>query len=604
MCGISGIIDKNRKPVSSELLKTVTDLIAHRGPDGEGYFFENNLALGHRRLAIIDISPAGQQPMIFDNKYVVVYNGEIFNYLEIKEFLIKKGYGFQSNSDTEVLLASYDYWQKDCVNQLNGMWSFAIFDKQKEEIFCSRDRFGIKPFYYSDLKDFFVFGSEIKQILPFFGPIMANTKILIDFLVCGLSEHTSDTFFRDIKSLPGGHNLVYSIKKNDFFIERYYNLKTDKTINNLRCIDAVNLFKKEFERSVSYRLRSDVKIGTCLSGGLDSSSIAVTAAKQRQRQEVERFLAIHARSTEMENDESQFAQKVADSSNIDLHFINPTLEDFKDSMDDVFFTQEEPFASPSVVMQYLVMKKARKMGCKVLLDGQGGDETLLGYERYYVSHLFSNGPMTFFKRFFSSTKNSKLNFLELFLYTIYFLLPNLRIFWLKKRFSFLKNEYFGSFEHVKKLSSSFLKIAKLQTIEIFETQLPHLLRYEDKNSMRNSVETRLPFLDYKLVETTFSIRESLKIRYGWTKWILRKAMTSGPFCLEDEIAWRKVKFGFEAPEKTWINAIKKDILKCIESSKILGTILRPETSIQSLDNKILWRLFSIAKWENVYQVKI
>lgn len=270
MCGISGIINKNLSSVDKNDIKKINDLVAHRGPDGEGYFFKNNFSFGHRRLAIIDLSKDGSQPMNIDG-YVITYNGEIYNYIEIREELIKLGEVFETNSDTEVLLRSYIKWGKKCLNKLNGMWAFAIFDPITNQIFCSRDRFGIKPFYYLSNSKNFVFGSEIKQLLSFLKVKKLNRKIAADYLVYGFEEHTNNTFFKKIYSLSGGSYLIYDLNNNTFNINKYYNIDSSKKIlnNNL----SIKKFRKTFQKSISLRLRADVDVGFCLSGGLDSSSI-------------------------------------------------------------------------------------------------------------------------------------------------------------------------------------------------------------------------------------------------------------------------------------------------------------------------------------------
>ncbi len=384
MCGISGIIDKGRKEVSHDLIKKITDLISHRGPDDEGFFIEKNFAFGHRRLSILDLSAEGHQPMHFRDRYTITYNGEVYNYLEIKKELLSYGYAFVSNTDTEVILASFDKWGKDCVRRFNGMWAFAIYDKQEEQIFCSRDRFGIKPFYFTETDNEFVFGSEIKQLLPFQEKRVANKDLLIDYITTGIHDYSNDTFFKNINKLEQSHNLLYDLRNSSYKVERYYSIQsTDKGSKALT--DVIAEYEAEITRAVSYRLRSDVKVGTCLSGGLDSSLVATLASKMYHEKSDERFTAIHAKSSEKVSDESEYAKIVRDKCNLELHVTEPSVADFRQVLDEVVYTQEEPFGGPSIFMQYFVMKKAKETGCTVMLDGQGGDETLLGYEKYYPS---------------------------------------------------------------------------------------------------------------------------------------------------------------------------------------------------------------------------
>jgi len=601
MCGISGIIDKNKKVVKKEEITQINNLISHRGPDDEGIYIEKNFAFGHRRLSILDLSSYGHQPMHYLDKYTITYNGEVYNYLEIKKELIQYGYSFNSNTDTEVILASYDKWGEECVSKFNGMWSFAIYDKVKETIFCSRDRFGVKPFYYTEINNKFVFGSEIKQLLEFYPERFVNKKILMDYIIIGYEDHTNETFFKNIYKLPASHNLIYNLKTNSFKIKKYFTLKQKKL--NLDEENSINIYRQGLQESINLRLRSDVMVGTCLSGGLDSSSIAALAASKYNENSNEGFTAIHAKSTEFSSDESLFAEKVSEHYNLNLKIIEPTIEEFIDNIDEVVYAQEEPFGTPSVFMQYFVMKKAKEIGCTVLLDGQGGDETLLGYERYYPVYLTSLNIVSFIKEMFSSSKNSRLSLKQLVQYLIYFTNIKVRTRHLKKKNMFIKNSYFNLINKylLEKNAKAYLNDFSLQSIEIFETQMPHLLRYEDKNSMKHSIETRLPFIDYNLLQTAVSMNIKYKIKSGWTKYILRKTVDD---ILPKDIVWRTNKLGFEAPMKSWLSNIESNMSQEIKNSKILNEILIDDFDFSLLDDKQKWKLFNIAKWEQLYDVKV
>lgn len=603
MCGITGIVKRDNSKVNVSELKKMNQLISHRGPDDEGFLFESYFAFGHRRLSILDLSADGHQPMVYLNKYTITYNGEIYNYLELKKELLDEGYTFSSDTDTEVILASYDKWGENCVSKFNGMWAFSLYDKEKNILFCSRDRFGIKPFYYTEVENNFVFGSEIKQLLLFYPKRYVNKSILMDYLVIGFEEHSNETFFENIFKLPPSHNLIYDLSTHIYQTKKYYDIEIKPKDKDKKESAWIQEYKEKLEASIALRLRSDVKVGACLSGGLDSSSIASIASILYHKESHENFMAIHAKSTEKSNDESVFAKEVAKHCKLDLKIIEPLAEDFINNIDEVVYTQEEPFGSASIFMQYFVMQKAKQEKCTVMLDGQGGDETLLGYERYYPAYLKSLSFIPMWKAFFLSTQNSKLSKKQLLAYMLYFTQAKIRISRLKKRNNFIKKRYLDliNSRYIEESSANYLDIQKLQYQEIYQTQMPHLLRYEDKNSMRHSIETRLPFIDYHVLETALSMPHSLKINQGWSKYILRKIVNS---ILPHSIVWRKNKLGFEAPSKTWLSSIQSQMQESITHSKILSELIEKKLDFQTLNEGQKWKLYNIAKWEEVYKIEI
>ncbi|WP_284643839.1 asparagine synthase (glutamine-hydrolyzing) [Paenibacillus silviterrae] len=610
MCGIAGIIDKKGNPVNEELIREITDIVIHRGPDGAGYYCFQNFAFGHRRLAILDLSADGHQPMHYqDNEYTITFNGEVYNYLELKKELKEFGYKFKSNSDTEVILASYCHWGTDCVNKFNGMWAFAIFDKKKQQIFCSRDRYGVKPFYYYNNDNQFIFGSEIKQLLTFLPSKKVNKRILLDFLISNYSDHTEETFFQNIRKLAAAHNLIYDIKANSFKIYRYYSIEKITEVENLSYESSEKLYGEAFKKGIALRLRSDVKVGTCLSGGLDSSSVATVAAVINNEKTDIPFSAITAVSTQSNNDESGFAKIVADHSQMNWIKAEPTYEDFVNSLDHIVYSQEEPFGSPSLTMQYFVMKAAKDNGITVLLDGQGGDETLLGYEKYYAAYYATifrkKGLLAALKAINDSSRNnSKMNIKYIIMYLVGGLSSSLRYKFYSWRHRYLKEFPTQIPQHIKDFSKACLDEFELQELEIRSSNLPILLRYEDKNSMAHSIEARLPFLDYKTLGIALSLPGNVKIHEGWTKWILRKVMDKQ---MPGEIIWRKNKFGFEAPEEQWLKKHEGIMIEEIMQSRILDSISNKnklQRLFNSLDKRTKWRLYSIALWEKRFEVEI
>ena len=600
MCGISGIINKDNSPVTPAAIRAITDLVAHRGPDGDGFYFGPGFAFGHRRLAIIDVSDAGHQPMRYLGRYAITYNGEVYNFVELKEQLIRCGYRFTSGTDTEVILAAYDKWGQDCVDHFNGMWAFAIHDIGRGLIFCSRDRFGVKPFYYADQAQRFTFGSEIKQVLHGAGgAAVANMAVVRDFLVEGLHDHTSATFFAGVRSLKAGHNLVYRLADHSSTETRWYTLPTRPELPRMGALAATTRFLHDLKESIRLRLRADVKVGTCLSGGLDSSSIASLSSSLYHAQSTQRFQAVHARTSEHGIDESDYAHELAATCGIDLSIVEPTVADFLAAMDAVALCQEEPFAAPSIFMQFFVFKRAREIGCKVMLDGQGGDEVLLGYERCFAAHLQSMGPLAALCELWVIHRHAGLGLRDLAARLLYFSFAWVRIAALRRRFAFIKDQYLSDFPNIHALAAGTADVRLMQKMEIESFQLPHLLRYEDRNSMHHSIEARLPFLDYRLVETCYGINSKLKICQGWTKHILRVAMHG---LAPAAILWRTNKLGFEAPVATWITAARPAMEAAIRASTIIARLCKREIDFATVDRNTLWKLYSIAKWEQAFEV--
>lgn len=336
--------------------------------------------------------------------------------------------------------------------------------------------------------------------------------------------------------------------------------------------------------------------------------MATIASKKYREKSKKQFIAIHAKSSEKSTDESEFAKIVAKHTDLDLNIIEPSSEDFKKNIDEIVHTQEEPFGSPSIFMQYFVMQKAKEIGCTVMLDGQGGDETLLGYEKYYPSVYVDvykkSGFIQAIKEIRKSNKNnSKMTISWILKYTIGSLFANLRKKEYKRRTAFLK-PFDNKFTFFDNLAKNYLDINKLQEFEIRFTNLPVLLRYEDKNSMKHSIEARLPFIDYKTLENALNIDIKYKIKDGWTKYILRAVIDK---YLPKEVVWRKSKLGFNAPENIWIKDISKEMKTEIQDSKILNEISYMDNLLKQwdkMDNRLKWRLYNIAVWERIYNVKI
>jgi len=602
VCGIFGLVSKTG-PVDAGRVGTLTDLVAHRGPDGRGVRTSANVGLGHRRLAIIDLTDDGAQPMR-DGRHPVwiTYNGEIYNYLELRAELETLGFVFKTSSDTEVLLAAYVCWGEKCLDHFNGMWSFAIHDERDNTLLCARDRFGVKPFYYVDTPAAFAFGSEIRQLLPLIERPVADDDLVSDFLVCGLTDHTDRTFFKDVQKLPPGHLLRVNASTGRFEVERYYSLVPRNGDTDER--SAPGLLQGLLDDATRLRLRSDVRVGTCLSGGLDSSTVATLAARRHSEKSNEAFFAITAVSQQASNNEEKYAAEVAKGSGLNWLRTEPTYEDFASTVATLVDVQEEPFAGPSIMMQYDVMRMARSNGVIVLLDGQGGDETLLGYHRYYaawlLSHLQSNGIRGFVSAF-GAAMRAGMSPRRLLMYLLGAGSAGLRTMFYRWRYSFLKSPELP--KSLRLFARSTRDSTAMQVLEITQTNLPMLLRFEDKNSMHFGIETRLPFLDYRFVEFALGLSAQIKLNHGWTKWPLRAAMQN---FLPSTICWRKDKIGFAAPDQLWLNRHSPLMYAKVVDSALLARYVDVDLlkrRFARLDLGMRWRLYCLALWAERFQVQ-
>lgn len=602
MCGIFGLVSKTG-PVDADQVGRLTDLVAHRGPDGRGLRINGNVGLGHRRLAVIDLSNDGAQPMRHrEHPIWIAYNGEIYNYLELRAELEALGFVFHTSSDTEVLLASYVCWGAGCLERFNGMWSFAIHDERDNTLFCARDRFGVKPFYYLDTNREFAFGSEIRQLLPLVESRVAEDDMVRDFLVCGLTDHTNRTFFKGIEKLPPAHWLRLDVSSGQVTIERYYSLVPRTT--GLDEASTPDLVRELLDDATRLRLRSDVRVGTCLSGGLDSSSVATLAARHYALGSNERFFAITAVSEQASNNEEAYAAQIAARSELNWLRTKPTYEDFASTAETLLEVQEEPFAGPSIMMQYEVMKTARSNGVIVLLDGQGGDETLLGYHRYYAAWLFDHFQRASVRGFlsaFSDAISAGISPRRLLMYLFGAGSSRLREAFYRWRYAFLRNPELP--ESLRRFARKTRDAQEMQVLEITETNLPMLLRFEDKNSMRFGIETRLPFLDYRFVEFALSLPTRTKLNKGWAKWPLRAAMQD---LLPASIIWRKDKIGFAAPDQLWLNQHSPAMYGKVINSALLARyvdLAAVKKKFHGLDLGMRWRLYCVALWAERFRVE-
>lgn len=615
MCGIVGAYSRYKDKTNHKAVRDMMEAIGHRGPDGEGLYAEDHIVLGQKRLAIIDLSAKGKQPMIVDNgNYSITFNGEIYNYKELRKELEEYGYSFQSDTDTEVILHAYRKWGNDCLQKFNGMWSFALWDRSKKELFCARDRFAVKPFHYWYDGNNFVFCSEIKGLLrhPHINP-QQNEQAIYDFIIYGRVNHTHETFFKDIYQLPGAHYCVVS--ERGFEKYRYWDISEDNQFCG-NAEEAANEFYRIFEDAVKLRFRSDVEVASCLSGGLDSSSIVCVADKLIKNGQLENGHKLNTFSLAFDYekfDERKWIDIVRVETDINSHFTIPKEEEFLENLNHLLYTQEEPFGSTSMFGQYMVMKLIHENGIKVTLDGQGSDEIFGGYlgyaDAYFADFIRTNNERELHEQVEIYCKKHNLT-------------SSIAIARAKKlaetgkmgrhieaNSKYLRTDFAGRFYNEMELPKKFDSILQNQLYyDLLVTSIPALLRYADRNAMAFSIESRFPFLDYRLVEFGFSLPADMKLKDSVTKVILRKAMHG---VIPNKIEERQDKMGFVTPEAVWFREGLKNTFEQIIYSDSIATrnifdieAVRGEWEAYKAGNRtdsfLIWRIVCIEMWMRMF----
>jgi asparagine synthase (glutamine-hydrolysing) len=586
MCGILGIVSFNKEIGSEELIKA-SAIIKHRGPDDEGFltlneiglpvvwagqgtadntqqywkypYLETNttfkLGLAHRRLSIVDLSPHGHQPMLYkDAGLAITFNGEVYNYIEIREELQNLGHNFATSSDTEVILHAWAEWGEACLHKFNGMFAFLLVDYSRKKLFAVRDRFGVKPLYYYSNGEKIVFASEIKQIraIKGFRPSL-NENISRDFLANGYVDHTTETFDTQINQVPPGHFISVNIDsfQPDHKIIQWYQLQPQQWEGGWD--KAVNHFRELLTDAVKLRLRADVSIGSCLSGGLDSSSIVCIASELlKANGEFEGQETVTACFEDARYDEWKYAEMVVKKSGAHPHRVFTSFDDLTKEFDAFLWYQDEPTGSTSMFSQWTVFKKAHEEGLKVMIDGQGADEQLAGYTGNDIplyAGLLGKGKYGALLHEIRQYRKQKGAFPISFILGaiqasgsgLNVLLPASWKLGNAQKLSWLHNDL------AMQLPAKDLKSGLLR--QIHQTPLPGLLRYEDRNSMAWSIESRTPFMDYRLFEFTLGLPEEYVYKNGITKRVLREAMQP---VLPPEVSNRKDKMGFVTPEEVWL----------------------------------------------------
>jgi asparagine synthase (glutamine-hydrolysing) len=584
MCGIAGILSPDPAHLSVERLKKMTDALVHRGPDGEGAWISpsGTTGLGHRRLSIIDLSPAGAQPMHYRDRYTIIHNGEIYNYLELRNLLQTKGYSFSSRSDTEVIPAAYDHYGPECLQYFDGMFAFAIWDEKERKLFLARDRFGEKPlFFYTDGQQF-LFASEMKALWAAGMRKESNRKMLFNFMTIGYTQNPAnafETFFQGISKLPARSFLLYDAATQTAETTVYWDIGIENT-SSVKEESAIQQFSGLLSSSIGKRLRSDVPVGTSLSGGLDSSSIvAGIVGEGGGGRRVPTFSAVFPG---FEKDESPFIRLVTDHFGLDSYTVTPDAGAFIRDFEKLVYHQEEPFLSSGIYAQFKVFERAARHPIKVLLDGQGADELLAGYHKYYHwywQELYRSDKKAFALEL-EAARESGAGDRWTWRNRLAANLPVYAgLFLKKKRTAQQRKSKDLSRDFVEEYGVSYYDIPHMDKLSgvlyynTFMNGMEELLRYADRNSMAHGVEVRLPFLNYELVEFLFSLPSHFKIREGWTKWLLRRSMED---VLPEAIVWRKDKTGYETPQRLWMKDEKlQEYIQEARRSLVKADILRP-----------------------------
>ena len=658
MCGICGTWHLDGKSLDVEALEWAATRLRHRGPDDEGYLLAEphsgrlqpcggkdttsalnlprlesfragtfSIGLGFRRLAVLDLSPAGHQPMASaDGRLWLVLNGEIYNYIELRQELAALGFTFRTATDSEVVLAAYQAWGAECLSRFNGMWAMAIWDSAERSLFLARDRFGVKPLYYVQAGNTFAFASEIKALVGLRGlPFIPEPQAVYNYISRGkLPEAQSgQTFFNGVHCLPAGHYLSVNLQRVK--LQSYWSLDVQAEPVGDSIEPLLAPYQELFTDSVNLRLRSDVPVGTCLSGGLDSSAIVCIINREMAKQgfsggqigEQQRtFSAVYDQAGPF--NERKYIDKVLAATNAQGMFAWPSAEKLRSQAAQMVWHQDEPFQSTSIFAQWCVMSKVRASGVTVLLDGQGADELLAGYRpfKYYLGDLLrANRFEAAWQAARAISAHTDLNGWRFLRSALADHILGTRPAWLRRaeQNSQRDTEYLApGFRQSmqpyksKKEKGRIISLDDHLRDQLENTSLPHLLRYEDRNSMAFSVEARLPYLDYRFVRYNFGAAAGWRVYDGWSKYILRRAMQSQ---VPGDIIWRKDKIGFTTPESAWLQewlTADPDWLSEPWQSQDYLAVDAVKTRIrqwmdQGGELPALWRWMNLELWLRVWQ---
>lgn len=597
MCGITGFARKNGGVFSS--LQKMAESIQHRGPDHSGYLLASaeasdalgpqehytsqslksdqfTVGLAHLRLSIVDISARAHQPMTRENGHVwMVYNGEVYNYLDLKKDLQAIGYTFKSGSDSEVIIAAYQHWGPRFVERCQGMFAIVILDADEEKLFFYRDRLGIKPLFLRETRNGVDFSSEIKSLMLEEGSsAVLNAQSVGAYFRYQMVQHTPDSFFVGVRELPAGHMMTLCLKTGETRQEQYYDLA--EAVEKRRAdvpedeAEQIEYIRSVFNDTVHSHLMGDVRVGACLSGGVDSSSIVCTANQLMNQSsgpnlsdslggEIVTFSSCHQ---DRRFDEQEYIDLVNNRCSTKPVKIFTQPDDLAEDIDTLIWHQDEPFTSPSIYAQYRLMKAARDNGVTVLLDGQGGDEIFAGYRKFFFfmlkGHLKNGGIGPFLSECMGGLRNGDGDLFD------FRAMKRFLPFAAKSRSvdSMLDIEKWPQLKSPLEGFTGAPTLWQRQVLDLLKFSAPSLLRYEDRNSMAFGIEARVPFLDHIMVESAVALPTKAKIKNGVAKFGLREAMRG---CVPDEILDRRTKMGFVTPELAWMQGALRPVMEEMHS---------------------------------------
>ncbi len=614
MCGIYGFIGFK----DNKLLEEMGHTLSHRGPDDQQYFQEESINLGYRRLAIIDLQGSFQPLYNEDKSLALVYNGEVYNFRELKNKLTDKGHRFYTEGDGEAIVHWYEENGSSGFAQLNGMFGLAIYDRKIRKIILARDHFGIKPlFYYAEGKKL-IFSSEIKAILVALRklkiPIQPNGETIQKYLLTRKHDDNQETFFNDIKRLPPSSFLEWDLNTSHYQVQRYWSFPTGLEDKNITFEDAKNKFLELFRNSVKLRLISEVPVGTALSGGLDSSAVVrminSLVKNEQKTKNSQLFKTLGERQKTFSavfpgeaNNEKFYIDEVVNQTRVDNYEIRPQREQMWQDLDKLIYYQDEPMISSGPYAQWKVMELAHHKGIKVLLDGQGADEMLAGYIPYHFIYLKELWREKKYFRLLQEALSARDVFWPFIKERALILLGIKKGFKISELFRFPDSLLINS--HQAATQDSVLN--KRLEEDIFKNSLPALLRYEDRNSMAFSIEARVPFLDPRLVEFVASLPANFKIRNGWNKWVMREAFKD---LLPEKIRNRRWKVGFTTPEIAWMRKSAREINTIINSESFRNRSYFNSAKIRErfkefLEGKneeslVFWRIINLELWMRIF----